>query len=67
MARKLALDERLVNGLRLASDVHGIGKIAVPADILSKPGRLTESEFEIIKTHRRSATTSSRPSSSSGP
>jgi PAS domain S-box-containing protein len=51
MARKLTLDERLVNGLRLASDVHDIGKIAVPAEILSKPGRLSEAEFEIIKTH----------------
>jgi HD-GYP domain-containing protein (c-di-GMP phosphodiesterase class II) len=51
MARRLSLDERLINGLRLASDVHDIGKIAVPAEILSKPGRLTETEFEIIKSH----------------
>ena len=51
VARKLTLDERLADGLRLASAVHDIGKIAVPAEILSKPGRLSENEFEIIKTH----------------
>jgi PAS domain S-box-containing protein len=51
MARKLALEERVVKALRLASDVHDIGKIAVPAEILSKPGRLSATEFEIIKTH----------------
>jgi PAS domain S-box-containing protein len=51
MARKLALEEKLVKALRLASDVHDIGKIAVPAEILSKPGRLSATEFEIIKTH----------------
>ena len=51
MAHKLTLEEKLVNALRLASDVHDIGKIAVPAEILSKPGRLSTTEFEIIKTH----------------
>jgi PAS domain S-box-containing protein len=51
MALKLTLDEKLVKALRLASDVHDIGKIAVPAEILSKPGRLSPTEFEIIKTH----------------
>ena len=51
MARKLTLEEKLVKALRLASDVHDIGKIAVPAEILSKPGRLSATEFEIIKTH----------------
>ncbi len=34
--------------------VHDIGKISVPAEILSKPGRLTDIEFEIIKNHARS-------------
>jgi PAS domain S-box-containing protein len=51
MARRLTLNEQLVKALRLASDVHDIGKIAVPAEILSKPGRLSPTEFEIIKTH----------------
>lgn len=34
-----------------ASALHDIGKIAVPESILNKPGRLTDAEFEIIKTH----------------
>jgi len=34
-----------------ASALHDIGKIAIPGEILNKPGRLTEKEFEIIKTH----------------
>ena len=34
-----------------ASPMHDIGKIAIPKEILHKPGRLTESEFEIMKTH----------------
>jgi len=34
-----------------ASPMHDIGKIAIPKDILHKPGKLTESEFEVMKTH----------------
>jgi putative two-component system response regulator len=34
-----------------ASSLHDIGKIAIPEEILNKPGRLTEAEFEVIKTH----------------
>jgi PAS domain S-box-containing protein len=37
--------------LHLASEVHDIGKISVPAEILSKPGRLTTTEFALIRTH----------------
>jgi PAS domain S-box-containing protein len=51
LASKLGLQEAIAEGLRIASDVHDIGKIAVPASILSKPGRLSDSEFEIVKTH----------------
>jgi PAS domain S-box-containing protein len=40
-----------LNALRLAGTIHDIGKIAVPAEILSKPGRLSEMEFELIKAH----------------
>jgi len=34
-----------------ASPMHDIGKIAIPKDILHKPGKLTDSEFEVMKTH----------------
>jgi PAS domain S-box-containing protein len=43
-------DEEL-DALRLAATIHDIGKIAVPAEILAKPGRLSTTEFELIKAH----------------
>jgi len=40
-----------LDALRLAGTIHDIGKIAVPAEILSKPGLLSELEFSLIKAH----------------
>jgi len=40
-----------IDALRLAGQVHDIGKIGVPVEMLSKPGRLSDMEFEIIKAH----------------
>ncbi len=37
--------------IRLAGNVHDVGKMAVPAEILNKPGRLTAIEYEMVKTH----------------
>lgn len=51
IAQRLGLGERRVEGLRLAGSVHDIGKIAVPAEILSKPGRLQEYEMNLVRTH----------------
>ena len=51
IARRLGLDPELVRLIRLAGDVHDVGKIAVPAEILNKPGRLTELEYEMVKVH----------------
>lgn len=51
IARELGLSERQVEGVNLASVVHDVGKIKIPADILSKPGRLTDLEYAIIKQH----------------
>lgn len=51
---EMGLSMETITGLRMTGYVHDIGKISVPAEILSKPGRLTEIEFEIIKTHARS-------------
>lgn len=41
------------NGIRITGLIHDIGKISVAADILNKPRRLTESEFELVKIHSR--------------
>jgi len=51
IARELKLPDEQVHGIRLASIVHDLGKIHIPAEILSKPGRLSEIEFSFIKTH----------------
>jgi PAS domain S-box-containing protein/putative nucleotidyltransferase with HDIG domain len=51
IAREMGLPELQIEGIRMAGDIHDIGKIYVPAEILSKPGKLTEIEFTIIKTH----------------
>lgn len=40
-----------ITRISTASAIHDVGKIAIPEEILNKPGRLTEEEFEIIKTH----------------
>jgi len=51
IAEDLGLDENKVEAIRIASLIHDIGKVNIPASILSKPGKLTDIEFEMIKTH----------------
>jgi putative two-component system response regulator len=51
LARRLGLPDRTVWLIRNAAPLHDLGKIAVPDDILLKPGRLSEEEFEVVKTH----------------
>ncbi|CAK9884791.1 MAG: Cyclic di-GMP phosphodiesterase [Candidatus Erwinia impunctatus] len=51
LARQLQFDEKLVQLAGMAGLVHDIGKAQIPAEILNKPGRLTESEFLVIKQH----------------
>lgn len=51
MAEHMGLPEQTVRGIRIAGTVHDIGKINVPVEILSKPGRLTDIEFDLIKIH----------------
>ncbi|MCX7796021.1 MAG: HD-GYP domain-containing protein [bacterium] len=48
---KLGLSSTEIERIRIAGLLHDIGKIAIPAEILNKPGRLSELEFEIVKTH----------------
>lgn len=49
IATELGLDDDAVAGIVTAAGIHDIGKIAVPAEILSKPSRLTRPEYEIIQ------------------
>lgn len=51
IAEEMNMTESEIEGIRIAGLLHDIGKISVPAEILSKPGRLSESEFSIIKMH----------------
>ena len=51
IALEMGFDPERLQGLRLASLVHDIGKVNVPVEILSKPGTLSELEFELIRTH----------------
>src|SRR5437660_215034 len=51
IAKDLGVDEAQLNAIRAASMLHDIGKLAVPENILSKPGRLKPEEFEKMKIH----------------
>ncbi|HEK85233.1 MAG TPA: HD domain-containing protein [Candidatus Aminicenantes bacterium] len=51
IARELQLSASQVEGIKFAAEIHDIGKIYVPAEILSKPTKLTDLEYTIIKTH----------------
>jgi putative nucleotidyltransferase with HDIG domain len=51
IARELGLPEETVDGLRHAASVHDVGKVAVPAEILTMPRRLSEWEYSLIQTH----------------
>lgn len=51
IAIEMALKAETINAIRFAGLVHDIGKIAIPAEILSKPGHLSSLEFNLIKKH----------------
>ncbi|MDD5250989.1 MAG: PAS domain S-box protein [Rhodocyclaceae bacterium] len=51
IAAEMGLSADRLEGLHMACVLHDIGKIHVPAEILSNPGKLSAAEFEIIKTH----------------
>jgi response regulator RpfG family c-di-GMP phosphodiesterase len=51
LALKYGLHEEEAELIRMASPMHDIGKLAVPDEILNKPGKLNYEEFEIIKNH----------------
>lgn len=55
IAKEMEWHENKIQGLRTAALLHDIGKIMIPSEILSKPSRLSQLEFEYIKTHSQNA------------
>jgi PAS domain S-box-containing protein len=53
VAERLGLGADEIEGVTIAGQIHDVGKVAVPAEILSKPGSLTRAEFELVKEHSR--------------
>jgi putative nucleotidyltransferase with HDIG domain len=53
IAREMGLNNKMMEEIRVAGTLHDIGKMYVPSEILTKPGRLTEPEFNMIKTHSK--------------
>ncbi|MCX6565601.1 MAG: PAS domain S-box protein [Candidatus Aminicenantes bacterium] len=51
IAREMRLDPTRSEGLQFAGSIHDIGKLMIPSEILSKPGRLSELESDLIKKH----------------
>src|SRR4051794_26815673 len=51
VAKELELDDEQIEALRAAALLHDIGKLAVPEQIINKPGKLTPEEFEKMKVH----------------
>jgi putative nucleotidyltransferase with HDIG domain len=50
-AEELGLDHREIQELETAALLHDVGKIAIPKEILNKPAKLTDEEFELMKSH----------------
>jgi PAS domain S-box-containing protein/putative nucleotidyltransferase with HDIG domain len=51
IAREMGWPLEKIEGLHMAGLVHDVGKISIPAEILSKPTKLTPGEYELVKTH----------------
>jgi len=51
IAEKMGLDKKRVQWVKTAGMLHDIGKVSIPAEILSKPGKLNELEWSLIKNH----------------
>jgi PAS domain S-box-containing protein/putative nucleotidyltransferase with HDIG domain len=51
IATEMKLSPEMIEGIRMAGNIHDIGKISVPAEILSKPGSLTDIQFALVKAH----------------
>ena len=53
IATEMGLPKDKIDGIRLAGSIHDIGKLSVPAEILSKPTKLTDIEYSLVKEHSR--------------
>jgi len=53
IAREMGQDRFNVKGVKVAASIHDIGKLAIPSEILNKPGPLRPAEFELIKNHSK--------------
>jgi PAS domain S-box-containing protein len=51
IATEMGLPQEKIDGIRMAGSIHDIGKLSIPAEILSKPTKLTNNEFNLIKEH----------------
>lgn len=51
IAREMGLSDDTCEGLEYGALLHDVGKLAVPTDILTRPGRLTDSEYDVVKSH----------------
>jgi len=51
IAQEMGLDAEWIEGVRMGASIHDIGKIYLPAEILSKPTKLGEMEYELVKSH----------------
>ncbi len=51
IAMEMGLPDETLDGIRTAATFHDIGKIPLPAEILSRPSKLSEADFHLIKTH----------------
>ena len=51
IAEEMNLSQEQIEGVRIAGVIHDLGKIHIPAEILTKPGKLTEIEYSLVKSH----------------
>jgi putative nucleotidyltransferase with HDIG domain len=54
IATDMGLSQEKIDGIRMAGTIHDIGKLSIPAEILTKPTKLTNIEYSLIKEHSQS-------------
>ena len=51
LGKQMGIDGPMLKSLGMAGLLHDVGKMAIPDEVLNKPGRLTEQEFDVMKSH----------------